>query len=83
MAIVAHFRERIPRRRAAPVLINCGELVGLLTDIDPQALRMCLVGGIGSSRSFGCGLLEVSYSQGRSPVLSSMLVARRHANFWR
>jgi CRISPR system Cascade subunit CasE len=58
--VVAHYRERIPRRNAAPALINCGELVGLLTVIDPQAFRTCLSQGLGASRSFGCGLLEVA-----------------------
>jgi CRISPR system Cascade subunit CasE len=58
--VVAHYRERIPRRNAAPVLINCGELVGLLTVIDPQALTTCLSQGLGASRSFGCGLMEVA-----------------------
>ena len=58
--VVAHYRERIPRRNAAPVLINCGELVGLLKVIDPQALMTCLSQGLGASRSFGCGLMEVA-----------------------
>jgi CRISPR system Cascade subunit CasE len=58
--VVAHYRERIPRRNAAPALINCGELVGLLTVVDFQALRTCLSQGVGASRSFGCGLLEVA-----------------------
>jgi CRISPR system Cascade subunit CasE len=58
--IVAHYRERIPRRNAAPALINCGELVGLLTVIDGEALGRCLCEGLGASRSFGCGLLEVA-----------------------
>jgi hypothetical protein len=44
----------------APALINCGELVGLLTVIDGQALGRCLSEGLGASRSFGCGLLEVA-----------------------
>jgi CRISPR system Cascade subunit CasE len=57
--VVAHYRERIPRRNAAPALINCGELVGLLAVTDPQALVACLAEGLGASRSFGCGLLEV------------------------
>jgi CRISPR system Cascade subunit CasE len=58
--VVAHYRERIPRRNAAPALINCGELVGLLTVTDAQALGRCLSQGLGASRSFGCGLLEVA-----------------------
>lgn len=58
--VVAHYRERIPRRNAAPALINCGELVGLLTVTDPQAFGMCLSEGLGASRSFGCGLIEVA-----------------------
>ena len=58
--VVAHYRERIARRNAAPALINCGELVGLLKVSDPEALRICLAEGIGASRSFGCGLLEVA-----------------------
>jgi CRISPR-associated protein Cas6/Cse3/CasE subtype I-E len=58
--VVAHYRERIARRNAAPALINCGELIGLLTVLDPQALRTCLGEGLGASRAFGCGLLEVS-----------------------
>src|SRR6202048_5016978 len=57
---VAHYRERIPRRSAAPALINCGELVGLLTVTDAPALGRCLCEGLGASRSFGCGLLEVA-----------------------
>jgi CRISPR system Cascade subunit CasE len=57
--VLAHYRERIPRRNAAPALINCGELVGLLTVTDGQALGRCLSEGLGASRSFGCGLLEV------------------------
>jgi CRISPR system Cascade subunit CasE len=58
--VVAHYRERIPRRSAAPALINCGELVGLLTVTDAQAFERCLSEGLGASRSFGCGLLEVA-----------------------
>jgi CRISPR system Cascade subunit CasE len=58
--VVAHYRERIPRRNAAPALINCGELVGLLTVTDAQAFERCLSEGLGASRSFGCGLLEVA-----------------------
>ena len=58
--VVAHYRERILRRNAAPALINCGEVVGLLTVIDPQALATCLSQGLGASRSFGCGLMEVA-----------------------
>jgi CRISPR system Cascade subunit CasE len=58
--VVAHYRERIPRRNAAPVLINCGELVGLLRVTDAQAFGRCLLEGLGASRSFGCGLLEVA-----------------------
>jgi CRISPR system Cascade subunit CasE len=58
--VVAHYRERIPRRNAAAALINCGELVGLLTVIDPQLLAICLSQGLGASRSFGCGLMEVA-----------------------
>ena len=58
--VVAHYRERIPRRRAAPIFLNCGELVGMLKVTDPDALRTCLVEGLGASRSFGCGLLEVA-----------------------
>ena len=58
--VVAHYRERIPRRNAAPALINCAELVGLLTITDPGAFEMCLSQGLGASRSFGCGLLEVA-----------------------
>ena len=58
--VVAHYRERIPRRNAAPALINCGELVGVLTVTDGQALGRCLSEGLGASRSFGCGLLEVA-----------------------
>jgi CRISPR system Cascade subunit CasE len=58
--VVAHYRERIPRRNAAPALINCAELVGLLTITDPGAFGMCLSQGLGASRSFGCGLLEVA-----------------------
>ena len=58
--VLAHYRERIPRRSAAPALINCGELVGLLTVTDGQALGRCLSEGLGASRSFGCGLLEVA-----------------------
>jgi CRISPR system Cascade subunit CasE len=58
--VVAHYRERIPRRSAAPALINCGELVGLLTVTDAQALGRCLSEGLGASRAFGCGLLEVA-----------------------
>jgi CRISPR system Cascade subunit CasE len=58
--VLAHYRERIPRRNAATALINCGELVGLLTVTDAQALGMCLSEGLGASRSFGCGLLEVA-----------------------
>ena len=54
--VVAHYRERIPRRNAAPALTNCGELVGLLTVIDGHALGRCLSEGLGASRSFGCGL---------------------------
>jgi CRISPR system Cascade subunit CasE len=59
--VVAHYRERIPRRRSAPIFINCGELVGMLKVTEPGALRMCLVEGLGASRSFGCGLLEVAH----------------------
>jgi CRISPR system Cascade subunit CasE len=58
--VLAHYRERIPRRNAAPALINCGELIGLLTVTDGQALGRCLSEGLGASRSFGCGLLEVA-----------------------
>jgi CRISPR system Cascade subunit CasE len=58
--VVAHYRERIPRRNAAPALINCGELVGLLTVTDAQAFERCLSEGLGASRSFGCALLEVA-----------------------
>jgi CRISPR system Cascade subunit CasE len=58
--VVAHYRERILRRNAAPALINCGEVVGLFTVIDPQALATCLSQGLGASRSFGCGLMEVA-----------------------
>jgi CRISPR system Cascade subunit CasE len=58
--VLAHYRERIPRRNAAPALINCGELVGLLSVTDAQALGRCLSEGLGASRSFGCGLLEVA-----------------------
>jgi CRISPR system Cascade subunit CasE len=58
--VVAHYRERIPRRRAAPIFISCGELVGMLKVTDPAALRTCLVEGLGASRAFGCGLLEVA-----------------------
>jgi CRISPR system Cascade subunit CasE len=58
--VMAHYRERIPRRNAAPALINCEELVGLLTVIDGQALGRCLSEGLGASRSFGCGLIEVA-----------------------
>jgi CRISPR system Cascade subunit CasE len=58
--VVAHYRERIPRRSAAPALINCGELVGLLVVTDAQAFGRCLSEGLGASRSFGCGLLEVA-----------------------
>jgi CRISPR system Cascade subunit CasE len=58
--VVAHYRERIPRRNAASVLINCGELVGMLKVIDPQALTTCLSQGLGASRSFGCGLMEAA-----------------------
>jgi CRISPR system Cascade subunit CasE len=58
--VVAHYRERIPRRRSAPIFINCGELVGMLRVTDPVAFRTCLVEGLGASRSFGCGLLEVA-----------------------
>jgi len=58
--VVAHYRELIPRRNAAPALINCGELVGLITVTDRQALGRCLSQGLGASRSFGCGLLEVA-----------------------
>ena len=58
--VLAHYRERIPRRNAAPALINCGELVGLLTVTDGQTLGKCLSEGLGASRSFGCGLLEVA-----------------------
>lgn len=58
--VVAHYRERIPRRKAAPALINCGELVGLLTVTDPEPLRTCLAEGMGASRGFGCGLLEIA-----------------------
>jgi CRISPR system Cascade subunit CasE len=58
--VLAHYRERIPRRNAAPALINCGELVGVLTVTDGQALGRCLSEGLGASRSFGCGLLEVA-----------------------
>jgi CRISPR system Cascade subunit CasE len=57
--VVAHYRERIPRR--APIFINCGELVGVLKVTDPNALRTCLVEGLGASRSFGCGLLEAAH----------------------
>jgi CRISPR-associated protein Cas6/Cse3/CasE subtype I-E len=59
--VIAHYRERIPRRGAAPIFINCGELVGMLKVTDPDALRRCLVDGLGASRSFGCGLLEVAH----------------------
>ena len=58
--VVAHYRERIARRNAASALINCGELVGLLTVTDPVAIGMCLSQGLGASRAFGCGLLEVA-----------------------
>jgi CRISPR system Cascade subunit CasE len=58
--VVAHYRERIPRRNAAPALINCGELVGLLTVVDPERLAVCLSQGLGASRAFGCGLMEVA-----------------------
>jgi CRISPR system Cascade subunit CasE len=58
--VLAHYRESIPRRNAAPALINCGELLGLLTVTDAQALGTCLAEGLGASRSFGCGLLEVA-----------------------
>jgi CRISPR system Cascade subunit CasE len=58
--VVAHYRERIPRRNAAAALINCGELVGLVTVTDAQAFGRCLTEGLGASRSFGCGLLEVA-----------------------
>jgi CRISPR system Cascade subunit CasE len=58
--VVAHYRERIPRRNAAPALINCGELIGLLTVTDAELFGRCLVQGLGASRSFGCGLLEVA-----------------------
>jgi hypothetical protein len=40
--VVAHYRERIPRRNAAPALINCGELVGLLTG-NPAGAAPCRV----------------------------------------
>jgi CRISPR system Cascade subunit CasE len=59
--VIAHYRERIPRRNSAPIFINCGELVGMLKVTDPDALRTCLVEGFGASRSFGCGLLEVAH----------------------
>ncbi len=58
--VVAHYRERIPRRNAAPALINCGELVGLLTVTDPEALRTCLAEASARHDHFGCGLLEVA-----------------------
>jgi CRISPR system Cascade subunit CasE len=58
--VLAHYRERIPRRNAAPALINCGELVGLLTVTDAQVFGRCLSEGLGASRAFGCGLLEVA-----------------------
>jgi CRISPR-associated protein Cas6/Cse3/CasE subtype I-E len=61
--VVAHYCERIRRRRAAPVVLHCAELVGLLKVTDPDALRTCLIDGLGASRSFGCGLLEVARVQ--------------------